>query len=219
MINLDVSLYGIIDPQVGHGRNLAELALAAARNGAKLIQFRAKDMATRDMVEQARAIRLALEGTGVPFLVNDRVDVALASGAAGVHLGRDDMQPEDARALLGPDSIIGATVTNEADLVGLKSAAISYACIGGVFATAHKDNDDAPLGVEGFRHLRDVARARLGAIPVGAIAGIDADNAGSMIRAGADGIAVIGAMFGADDVASATRKLAAAVALARSTSQ
>lgn len=215
-MNVDVSLYGIIDPQVGQGRDLAELALAAAQNGATLIQFRAKAMPTRGMIEQARAIRLALEGTAVPLLINDRVDVALASGAAGVHLGRDDMRPEDARALLGPDSIIGATVKNEADLEALVGTALSYACIGGVFATTHKDNADAPLGVEGFRQLRDSARARLGAIPVGAIAGIEAGNAAGLIRAGADGIAVIGAMFGVNDVASATGKLAAAVALARS---
>lgn len=198
-MTLDISLYGIVDPQIGKGRSLAALARAAADGGTTLIQYRAKAADTRAMIAEARAIVAALAGTDVPLLVNDRVDVALASGAQGVHLGREDMHPADARALLGPKAIIGATVKNREDLLALRGQPIDYACIGGVFATSHKDNPDPPLGLDGFRALRAEARDLLGDLPVGAIAGITPANAGALIEAGADGVAVIGALFGGDD--------------------
>jgi len=212
----DISLYGIIDPQIARGRSLADLAGLAARSGMTLLQFRAKTMETRQMIAEARAIREALAGTGVPLLINDRVDVALAAGAEGVHIGREDMHPLDARRLLGSKAIIGATVKSSDDLASLTGMPISYACIGGVFQTVHKDNSDPPLGVEGFRALRKEAAERLGNLPVGAIAGITADNLGSLIAAGADGVAVIGAIFGGDDVRGATEAMAAVIAAARS---
>jgi thiamine-phosphate pyrophosphorylase len=208
-LTLDILLYGIVDPQIARGRSLADLAAAAAKGGATLIQYRAKDASTRDMVRESKAIRAALAGTGVPLLINDRIDVALASGAEGVHLGADDMELADARRLLGEAAIIGATLKHESELPYLASARIDYACIGGVFPTAHKDNADAPLGLDGYRDLREAARAALGPLPVGAIAGITAENAASVMAAGADGIAVIGATFASDDVEGATQALRA----------
>lgn len=206
-MTVDISLYGIVDPQIARGRSLAELARAAVEGGATLIQLRAKNQTTREMVREARAIRSALHGTDVPLLINDRVDVALAAGADGVHLGADDMKPADARRLLGPHAIIGATLKHEGELAELAAAQIDYACAGGVFATQHKDNAAPPLGVEGFAALRRAAARVLGPLPVGAIAGITTDNAGSVIAAGADGVAVIGALFGGDDVTGAARDL------------
>jgi thiamine-phosphate pyrophosphorylase len=214
-MKLDVSLYGILDPQVAKGRALGLMARAAADAGATLLQYRAKELTTCDMVREAAAIHSALVGSGVPLLINDRVDVALAMGAEGVHLGHDDMPFANARRLLGPDAIIGATVKNEAHLAAIPPEAVSYLCIGGVFATSHKDNPDAPVGIEGFAHLRQAARVRFGAMPVGAIAGITAANLAPLIAAGADGIAVIGAMFAGDDIAGQTRALAAAISAAR----
>jgi thiamine-phosphate pyrophosphorylase len=218
-MKLDISIYGILDPQVAQGRKLADMARAAVIGGATLIQYRAKHSTTRQMIDVAAQIHAALAGTGVPLLINDRVDVALAVGAEGVHLGHDDMPFELARKLLderlGPRAIIGATVKNEAHLAAIPPAAVSYLCIGGVFATSHKDNPDPPVGIEGFARLRQAARARFGAMPVGAIAGIDAGNLAPLIRAGADGVAVIGAMFDAADVTAATRRLAQSVAAAR----
>jgi thiamine-phosphate pyrophosphorylase len=167
------------------------------------------------MVREAAAIHSALVGTGVPLLINDRVDVALAMGAEGVHLGHDDMPFANARRLLGPEAIIGATVKNEGHLAAIPPEAVSYLCIGGVFATSHKDNPDAPVGIDGFSRLREAARGRFGTMPVGAIAGITADNLGPLIAAGADGVAVIGAMFAGDDIAGDTSALAAAIAAAR----
>jgi thiamine-phosphate pyrophosphorylase len=210
-VSVDILLYGIVDPQIAKGRSLAALAAAAARGGATLIQYRAKEASTREMVREARAIREALAGTGVPLLINDRIDVALAAGTEGVHLGADDMELADARRLLGEDAIIGATLKNAGELRYLASARIDYACIGGIFATAHKDNADAPLGLEGYAVLREQARRALGDLPIGAIAGITAENAASVMAAGADGIAVIGAMFAGDDVEVAARKLRASL--------
>lgn len=206
-MSLNIRLYGIVDPQIAQGRSLATLARAAANGGATIIQYRAKASDTRAMIREARAIVAALAGTDVPLLINDRVDVALASGAQGVHLGREDMHPADARALLGPKAIIGATVKNRDDLIALRGQPFDYACIGGVFGTDHKDNPDPPLGLEGFRALRAEARALLGDLPVGAIAGINAGNTASLINAGAEGVAVIGALFGGEDPRAAARAL------------
>lgn len=212
---LDISVYGILDPQIARGRPLADLARQAADHGATILQYRAKSVSTRDMVTDVRGILAAISGRGVPLVVNDRVAVALAAGAQGVQLGRQDMLPTEARALLGPHAIIGASVKSRSDLEALRGAPIDYACIGGVFATLHKDNPDPPLGLDGFRRLREQAREVLGRIPVGAIAGIDAANAAPVIGAGADGIAVIGAMFAGDDVARSARRLARIVREAR----
>jgi thiamine-phosphate pyrophosphorylase len=211
-LKLDISLYGILDPQIARGRKLADLASTAAMGGATLLQYRAKLADTRTMIAEVRAILSALSGTGVPLVVNDRIDVALAAKADGVHIGAEDMAPIDARRLLGPHAIIGATVKSKADLTALGDAAIDYICIGGVFETCHKDNVDPPLGLEGYRALRGQARSILRPLPVGAIAGIDATNAASIIKAGADGIAVMGAMFAGDDPEAAARLLASAIA-------
>ena len=107
---LDLRLYAIVDPEVSGGHDLAELSRELAAGGATLVQLRDKLSDTKAMVERARAIKAALGK--VPLLINDRVDVALASGADGVHIGWDDMAPEDARRLLGPDAIIGLTINS-----------------------------------------------------------------------------------------------------------
>jgi len=211
MNRVDYRLNAIVDGGLRDAGDLAALAALAARNGATIVQYRDKDASTRAMVAQAAAIRAALAGTGVPLLVNDRVDVALAAGADGVHLGRDDMEPAAARRLLGPAAIIGLTVKNGADAEAAIAAPVDYACIGGVFATLSKQNPDAPLGLDGFAALRArIAAARPG-LPVGAIAGIDAARAGAAVLRGASGVAVISAIFRAPDVAAATRALRGAV--------
>lgn len=213
---LDISIYGIIDPQIARGRSLADLARRAALSGATLLQYRAKDTGTAAMIADARSIVAALNGTGVPLLINDRIDVALAVGAQGVHVGRDDMAPVDARRLLRPNAIIGVTLKDEADIRAMDPQIVSYGCIGGVYQTAHKANPDAPVGVEGFARLRAYAQTRAPGMPIGAIAGITADNLGALVRAGADGVAVIGAIFDASDVEASTQGLSAAWLQAKS---
>jgi thiamine-phosphate pyrophosphorylase len=215
-MNVDLTLYVLVDPARAHGRSLAEVAAAAARGGATLIQLRDKSGETRTLVEEATVIKRSLAGSGVPILVNDRVDVVLAAGADGVHLGRDDLDPITARRLLGPRAIIGATVRADADVAALAPGAIDYVCIGGVFATTSKDNPDPPIGVHGLAHLARLVRERMPWMPVGAIAGIDEGNAGEVMRAGADGVAVVSAVTAAGDPESAARRLRAIVDGARS---
>lgn len=211
MTKVDLRLNGLVDGDNLGADRLPELAALAARNGATLIQYRDKNAGTRAMVERTRAIHAALAGTGVPLLVNDRIDVALAAGVEGVHIGREDMLPADARRLLGPGKIIGITVKNTSDADIVAAADIDYACIGGVFATLSKNNPDAPVGLSGLSELAARIRAKQPGLPIGAIAGIDLTTAPQAIAAGADGVAVISAIFRAEDVAAATRALRAAV--------
>ena len=211
MNRIDLRLYAIVDTDNLGAENLAAFAGAAARNGATVMQYRDKHSGTRLLVERARAIHAALAGTGVPLLVNDRIDVALAAGAEGVHIGRDDMGAADARRLLGPNAIIGLTVKNEADAKAAIDAPIDYACIGGVFLTLSKDNPDAPVGLDGFRKLAGLIRAARPDMPIGAIAGMTLETAPETIRAGADGIAAIGALFKSGDVPEAVRAMRGAI--------
>jgi thiamine-phosphate pyrophosphorylase len=214
-MNVDLTLYVLVDPTRANDRPLEEIAAAAARGGATLIQLRDKSGETRTLVEEATTIKRSLAGSGVPILVNDRVDVVLAAGADGVHLGRDDLDPITARRLLGPRAIIGATVRADADVAALAPGTIDYVCIGGVFATTSKDNADPPIGVHGLAHLARLVRERMPGMPVGAIAGIDEGNAGEVMRAGADGVAVVSAVTAAGDPEAAARRLRAIVDGAR----
>jgi thiamine-phosphate pyrophosphorylase len=203
----DIRLYALVDPQRAGGHALPDLARRVVDGGATLVQLRDKLGSTREMIERARAIKAALAGTGVPFLVNDRVDVALAAGADGVHVGQDDMAAADARALLGPDATIGLSVKTAAQAAAAPLEVLDYVCIGGVFATRSKDNTSAPIGVDGVRSILTALRARSSDFPAGAIAGIDASNAADVVAAGADGIAVIAALSLAPDPTAAARDL------------
>jgi thiamine-phosphate pyrophosphorylase len=202
MAKADIRLNGILDGDRLAGRDLADLARASAAGGVTLLQYRDKNAATRSMVANARAILAALGGR-VPLLINDRVDVALAAGAAGVHLGREDMAPRDARKLLGPGAIIGVTLKDRSDLAALDPAIVDYGCIGGVFATTSKDNPDPPVGLVGLADLREAAGP---ALPVGAIAGITRETAAACIGAGADGVALISELYLVSDVAARARE-------------
>jgi thiamine-phosphate pyrophosphorylase len=200
----DIRLYGILDTARLAGQDLPALARQAAEGGATILQLRDKSGDTRAFITHARAILTALDGR-IPLLINDRVDVTLASGADGVHLGAEDMEPGEARRLLGPKAILGITLKNVGDLAGLDVNCVDYGCIGGVFATQSKDNKDAPIGLAGLADLRGKARAS--GLPIGAIAGIDAENASACIGAGADGIAVISSLFLSPDVRAQAAKL------------
>lgn len=202
-------IYAILDTQIIRDRDPAVLAATAARGGATTLQLRAKGLSTRDFVSLAECVMSGLAGSRVPLLINDRVDVALAVGAAGVHVGRDDMDPMIARRLLGRDKIIGVTIKTADDFKTLAPVA-DYSCIGGVFATRHKLNPDAPVGLDGFAALRLAGRECFPAMPVGAIAGITVENVGAVAAVGADFVAVVGAVFDATDAEVATRALSRA---------
>lgn len=204
---VDLRLNAIVDPERAGGRNLAELARLCAEGGATLIQLRDKISETRDMVEEARAIKQALKPFGVPFVVNDRIDVALAAEADGVHVGPDDMAVEDARALLGKRAIIGLSVKSVKEAEAAPLDLIDYVGSGGVYVTLSKQQKNKPIGPEGLAKIIAALRQRAPQLPVAGIAGIDAGNAGAVIGAGADGIAVISAISLAPDPAAAARAL------------
>jgi len=202
----DLRLYAIVDPEHAGGHALPDLARRVAEGGATLVQLRDKREDTREMVAQARAIRAALAPLGVPFIVNDRVDVALAAGADGVHLGQEDMEVADARRLLGRDAIIGWSVKTMPEAQAAPLQHLTYIAVGAVFPTTSKDNP-TPIGPEGLRQIAAEIRARAPGFPVGAIAGINEANAADVIAAGADGVCAISALSSAPDPAAAARKL------------
>jgi len=206
----DVRLYALLDPEVS-GERLAELAQAVIEGGATLIQLRDKRGETRRLLAEARVLKRVLALHSVPLIVNDRVDVALAAGADGVHVGQDDMPAEEARRLLGPDALIGLSIKTVEQARAAPMDLINYVGIGGVYVTTSKNNPEPPIGPEGLRTLVEVVRERAPAMPIAAIAGIDVTNAAAVIAAGADGIAVIGALARAKNPAAAAHKLRAIV--------
>jgi thiamine-phosphate pyrophosphorylase len=209
-MDVDLRLYALIDPAVSGGRTLTDLARRVA-GSATLVQLRDKHGSTRTMVEEARALRAVLEPNNIPLLLNDRVDVALAAEADGVHIGQDDMAPNDARLLLGCGAIIGLSIktVEQAKLAPLNL--LDYVAIGGVYGTTSKDNTAAPIGIDGLRTIAGAIRARAPHYPICAIAGINSGNAADVIAAGADGVAVISALSLAPDPAVAAQNLRALV--------
>lgn len=212
-MNVDLRLYALADPAVSGGRSLADLAASIARS-ATLVQLRDKHGSTRAMMEEARALIGVLAPLDIPLLINDRVDVALAAEADGVHIGQDDMSPADARLLLGKTAIIGVSVKTLEQAREAPLDLLDYVAIGGVYGTTSKDQTSAPIGVEGLRVIAQAIRARKPGFPICAIAGINAGNAADVIAAGADGIAVISALSMAPDPALAARTLRNAVDVA-----
>ncbi len=206
-MRIDLRLNAIVDPEHAGGHQLADLARQCARGGATLVQLRDKRSATRAMIEEARAIKKALADSGVPFVVNDRVDVAMAADADGVHLGQDDMAVEDARRLLGPDAIVGLSIKSVAEAEAAPLALIDYVGSGGVYVTASKQQNNPPIGPAGLARIIAALRRRAPDLPICGIAGIDANNAGEVIAAGADGVATISALSLTPDPAGAARTL------------
>jgi thiamine-phosphate pyrophosphorylase len=207
MTGVDLRLYAIVDPEHAGGRHLVDLARLVAQGGATLVQLRDKRSDTRAMVESARAIKAALAPFNVPLLINDRVDVALAAGADGVHVGQGDMAVTDARRLLGRDAVIGLSIKTTAQAEAAPLELIDYAGVGGVFATTSKDNPKPPIGPAGLERVADVLRRRVPGFRLCGIAGITAGNAADIITAGADGVAVISALSLTGDPLAAAREL------------
>lgn len=194
-------LVAVTDDVIVTPYELVERAAAAVRGGATMVQLRLKSADSRTMTELARALVAALP---VPVVVNDRADVALAAGAAGVHVGTLDLPVAAIRRIAPHGFIVGASVGEEADIAGAPGA--DYVGIGPVFATSSKADAGEAIGV---RKLADLT-ARCG-VPAVAIGGITAGNAGAVVAAGAAGVAVIQAIFGTPDPERAARALRAAI--------
>ncbi|HYD31631.1 MAG TPA: thiamine phosphate synthase [Azospirillaceae bacterium] len=208
---IDLSVYLVIGPDDCGSRPPASVVAAAVAGGATLVQLRCKAAAHGDFLALAREIKAVLAGTGVPLIINDAVEVAVAVGAEGVHVGQGDMSPAEVRRRVGPDMIVGLSITGEDEVGMLDPSVVSYAGVGPVFATRSKADAGPPLGLAGLGAIR----ARL-SVPVVAIGGIGLDNAGAVIGTGADGVAVVSVVCAAPDPRLATEALARTVTLSRS---
>jgi len=183
-------------------RDLISLIELAVEGGVTVVQLRAKSLPFPAFLELGLGAAARLAGTGVPLLVNDSLDVALACGAAGVHLGQDDMPLAAARRMLGPEKIIGISVNSPEEALEAEDGGADYVGAGPAFETATKEMVLPVLGAEGVRRIK-----RAIGIPVVAIGGVSVANAADIGKAGADGIAVISAIIGAPDARRAAEEL------------
>jgi thiamine-phosphate pyrophosphorylase len=196
-------VYPLTDVQLS-GLSHAEQVRLLSRGGASLVQLREKQMSPKEFYEEAKAAVAVAAQCGVRLIINDRVDVALAVGANGVHLGQDDMPPEAARKLLGERAIVGYSTHNVEQAIQASKLPINYLAIGPIFSTATKSDTAPVLGLEGLRAVRRV----IGDFPLVAIGGITAANARDVITAGADSVAVISALLAHPDrITEATQNL------------
>ena len=200
-------LHVITDAALQDRFSHVELARLAAAGGADAVQLREKrPWTTRALVETAAAMRRALEGTAVCLVVDDRVDVAVATGVRAVHLGRDDLDVTTARRLLGADALIGGTANSLAEASRVAATDVDYLGVGPVFGTRSKANPAPPLGLEGFRAIAQAVPK-----PVMAIGSVTADRVRAILDAGAHGVAVISAIVWQADPAAAAREFRRAI--------
>ena len=195
-------LYLVTDRDLCGSRTVEEVVRLAAEGGAIAVQLREKDLPTRPFVEEALRIRNLLDFFGIPLIINDRLDVALAVGAAGLHVGQDDMPYEVARRILGPKAVIGLSVETWEDVERAERLDVDYLGVSPVFATPTKTDTKEPWGIEGLGRIRAYSRH-----PLVAIGGLNAGNAGTVVRAGADAVAVVSAVCAAEDPREASRDL------------
>lgn len=199
-MSVDYTLYFVADAEFASGRDLVPIIEAAVRGGATIIQLRAKDYPFQAFLDFGRRAAAVLKKRRVPFLINDRVDVALGCGAAGVHLGQQDMPPAIARMALQKGSLIGVSVNTPEEAREAESQGADYVGAGPAYATTTVTTNLPVLGPDGIRRIKEAVR-----IPVVAIGGITDRNARAVREAGADGVAVISAILGAADPETAAR--------------
>ena len=199
---MDWSLYVITDRRLSRGKSHLEVARAAIDGGATVIQLRDKEATTRELIEAGLALRNLTSERGVTFIVNDRVDAALAVEADGVHVGQDDMPAAFARKLMGTGRIIGVSASTVEEALQAEADGADYVAASPVFGTPTKADAPLPTGLEGLCAIAETIH-----VPVVAIGGINEDNVEEVIKAGADGVAVISAVVAAPNVTEAARRL------------
>lgn len=202
----DLSVYVITDRFFSRGRSHREVAAKAIAGGATCIQLREKDVSTRELYTIAEDLRKLTREKGVTFIVNDRLDVALAVEADGVHLGQDDLPIAAARRLMPPEMILGVSAGNLQEAREAQSLGATYLGVGSVFRTGTKADAGDPIGLQA---LSDICHSV--SIPVIGIGGINASNARLVIEAGAAGVAVISSVVAALDIAAAAEELSGIV--------
>ncbi|MEZ9851278.1 thiamine phosphate synthase [Vibrio breoganii] len=194
-------LYFVTDDQ----QDIETLCLVvkqAIAGGVTMVQIREKHGDVRAFIERARAVKSVMRGSGVPLIINDRVDVALAVDACGVHLGQSDMPVADARRLLGDDKLLGLSVESEEQLLEAQSFAVDYLGVSAIFATPTKTNTVKHWGIEGLTKAVELSK-----LPLVAIGGINDSNIKSVVDTGVDGIALVSAISAASDPTQASKDL------------
>ncbi len=198
----DLRLYLVTDRPLSLGRDIDWIVEEAVKGGATMVQLREKDCSTREFIELAAKLKETLKPLGVPLLINDRIDVALAVDADGVHIGQSDMPYETARKLLGPEKIIGLSVENMDDIRVANGLDVDYVGISPVYSTHTKTDTAAPFGLDGLREA-----VKLSVHPTVAIGGMNMKTAKDVMACGTDGIAVVSAIVSADSPCEAARNL------------
>lgn len=198
----DPRLHLVAGPGDCRGRSLLDVVAAAVAGGATLVQLRHKRADTRELLGEARALKALLAPLAVPFLVNDRADVALAAGAAGVHVGQEDLPPKEARRILGPDALVGLTVKTLDQVREAQTLDVDYLGAGPIYASSTKPDAGDIWGLPTLRQACAASR-----LPVVAIGGITLANAREVYACGVAGIAVVSAIAGAEDPEEAARGL------------
>jgi thiamine-phosphate pyrophosphorylase len=195
-------LYLVTDQALMRGRPLADLVTAAVQGGVSCVQLREKHLGTREFLAQALILKALLAPQGIPLVINDRIDIALACGADGVHLGQNDLPADEARKLLPPEVFIGWSVESMDDVQQSAALPVDYLGVSPIFSTPTKTDTKDPWGLEGLAVVRAATP-----LPLVAIGGIHAGNARDVLRAGADGLAVVSALCAADDPRTAAATL------------
>ena len=199
----ELGLYVITDPELSLGRSHEEVATQALEGGANVIQLRDKHASTKALYEAGLKLKALTARAGALFIVNDRVDIALAVDADGVHLGQDDLPAIAARRLLGSHKVLGVSVENAEQARKAAEDGASYVAIGPIYeARGSKPDAGVPLGAKVIAELRQHTR-----LPIVAIGGIKNRHLAELFKAGADGVAVISAIAGAKDILAATREM------------
>ena len=195
-------LYLVTDRPLSLGRPIEEIVIEAVAGGVTMVQLREKEAPTGEFVALAKSLKALLTPLGVPLIINDRVDVALAADADGVHIGQSDMSYEDARRLLGEDKIIGLSVENFDDLAVANTLDVDYVGISPVYGTPTKSDTAEPFGLEGLRKA-----VAMSVHPTVAIGGMNASTIGEVMAAGTDGVAVVSAICSAPSPRKAAQEL------------
>ncbi len=193
-MKLDLSLYLVTDRFLCGGKDIADVVRMAAEGGVTCVQLREKDCSTKDFLDSALKLKALLTPFHIPLIINDRVDIALASNADGVHIGQNDMPPKIARELMGKNKVIGLSVENIEQVEEANDLDVDYIGVSPIFLTQTKWDIKEPFGIEGT-----IAAVKISRHPIVAIGGIGKENAAQVIHTGAQGIAVVSAIVAADD--------------------
>jgi len=202
MLSFDLSLYLVTDRSLSLGRTLEYVVEEAVKGGVTMVQLREKDCTSADFYNQALVLKKCLKPYNIPLIINDRLDIALACDAEGLHIGQNDIPYDVARKLMGKDKIIGLSVENIEDVIAANETDVNYIGISPVFSTPTKTDTAKALGIEGIKAITEISK-----YPSVGIGGINVENAQNIIEAGADGIAVVSAIMSAQSPQKAASEL------------